>query len=89
MIFSMEIYSENDGWKEHGRYNSAKDMYDAWLSIYDDSLDLDPDKYNFNLISGPFVKPITLYHWGRTFTGWAERFGRSGPIKTRRKDEPV
>ena len=89
MIFSMEIYSENDGWKEHGRYNSAKDMYDAWLSIYDDSWDLCTDKYNFNLISGPFTKPITLYHWGRAFTGWGERLGRSCPIKTRREDESV
>ena len=89
MTFSMEIYSEKDGWKECGRYDSAEVMYNAWLSIYDNSLDLDTDKYNFNLISGPFVKPITLYHWGRTFTGWAERFGRSGPIKTRRKDESV
>lgn len=89
MIFSMEIYSENDGWKEHGRYNSAKDMYDAWLSIYDDSLDLGTDKYNFNLISGTFTKPITLYRWGRIFTGWGERIGRSGPIKTRKGDESV
>lgn len=89
MIFSMEIYSENDGWKEHGRYNSAKDMYDAWLSIYDDSWDLGTDKYNFNLISGPFTKPITLYRWGRIFTGWGERIGRSGPIKTRKGDESV
>ena len=89
MTFSMEIYSAKEGWKEHDRYDSAEAMYNAWLSIYDNSLDLDTDKYNFNLISGPFVKPITLYHWGRTFTGLGERLGRPGPIKTRRKDESV